>query len=409
MNILFISCRDFWNGIGGRDNTIKSRIEYLSSNNCHCDVFYFFENNKIVEKDNVSQYSGTSTSNITKIVHSFFNVISRKKPLQYSLFYSKKNKEKLKKLLLINSYDYIIVDMIRLAPLFSLLQEYKKNAKLILDLDDVISKRYKMVQTNVLGTFSGTNKKIEKLLKLKLLKKVVLSTEYRKLYNSEIYYSKLYDMSLLVNPNETNELNKTLGITKAYNLGVFINNNELIEKKYMYKNIFSLFFLGSLKLEQNLVSFDNVVKNILSKISIPYKFYVVGKNDSSIISKYSAINSNIVFTGFVENLNGFLSNMDVMISPIAFGTGIKTKIISAMGHGIPVITNDIGVDGIKCENEKNIIIINSFDEIANKVNYLFNHQDILKNIGREAFSLISNEYSENTFKESIEEIMRNLL
>ena len=404
MNILFVSCRDIWNGIGGRENTIKSRIEYLSENNCHCDVFYFFKNDKIFEKENISQYSGVSTSNVTKISHSFFNVASNKKPLQYSLFYSKENKKKLINLLLKNSYDYIVVDMIRLAPLYSLLNKYKKNAKLILDLDDVISKRYKDIHGNVFGSFSNENKKLDKLLRFKILKKVVLSTEYRKLYKSEIYYSKLYDLCLLVNPNETNDLNKLLGNNKAYNLGLFISNEELIQKEYEKKSIFSLFFLGSLKMEQNRSSFDNIVKNILPKISIPYKFYVVGKNDSNIVEKYSGLNSNIVFTGFVDDLNDFLLNMDIMISPIAFGTGIKTKILSAMGHGIPVITNDCGANGIKCENEKNIFIINNFDEIASKVDYLFDHQDVLESIGKNAFNLISNEYSENTFKTSLEEI-----
>lgn len=408
MNILFISCRNIWNGIGGRENTIKSRIEYLTSHDCHCDIFYFFENKNTANEKNIFEYVGINTSIATKLMHSFFNVCSKKKPLQYSLFYSSKNKNMLKEILLNNSYDYIIVDMIRLAPLFNLLNRYKKNAKLILDLDDIISKRYKDITGNVLGSFSNENKKIDKILNRKLLKKVVLNTEYRKLYTSEIFYSKVYDMSILVNPYETEELNKIIGKNKAYNLSLFIKNDELTKKQYKTKSSFSLFFLGSLKMEQNRASFENIVTYILPIINIPYKFFVVGKNKQSDIEKYSHMNKNIEFTGYIKSLNDFLSNMDIMISPIAFGTGIKTKILSAMGHGIPVITNDCGANGIKCENEKEIFIINDYVEIANKINYLFDNQCILENIGNNAFDLIITNYSENIFKKSLDEIKRCL-
>lgn len=408
MKILFISCRNIWDGIGGRENTIKSRIEYLASHNCHCDIFYFFKNKKNRKKYNISEYSGINTHITTKLTHSFFNAFSKKKPLQYSLFYSNKNKAELKQILLEKSYDFIIVDMIRLAPLYSFLNKYKKSAKLILDLDDIISKRYQVISGNVLGSFANENKKLDKILEQKLVRKLVLNTEYKKLYNSEIYYSKLYDISILVNPYETEELNKNIGKNKAYNLSPFVKKEELVKKEYKTSSIFSLFFLGSLKMEQNRASFENIVANILPKISIPYKFYVVGKNKQSDIDKYLLINKNIEFTGYIENLNDFLLTMDIMISPIAFGTGVKTKILSAMGHGIPVITNDCGAYGIKCENGENIFIINEFDEIAYKVNYLYNNQSILENIGDNAFDLIVNNYSETIFEKSLEEIQRNL-
>ena len=50
--------------------------------------------------------------------------------------------------------------------------------------------------------------------------------------------------------------------------------------------------------------------------------------------------------GFVPDLAEFLSGDAVLAAPILQGTGIKTKIIDALEHSVPVITTPVGAEGL---------------------------------------------------------------
>ena len=41
-----------------------------------------------------------------------------------------------------------------------------------------------------------------------------------------------------------------------------------------------------------------------------------------------------------------------MAAPLLLGAGIKVKIIEALSSGVPVLTNDIGIEGIDAEDGK---------------------------------------------------------
>ena len=50
--------------------------------------------------------------------------------------------------------------------------------------------------------------------------------------------------------------------------------------------------------------------------------------------------------GFAESLEDALGNARVLLSPLRFGAGIKTKILDAFSFGTPVATTPIGAEGI---------------------------------------------------------------
>lgn len=50
--------------------------------------------------------------------------------------------------------------------------------------------------------------------------------------------------------------------------------------------------------------------------------------------------------GFVESIDKIFSESMCFAAPLTLGAGIKIKVIEAMYAGIPVLTNDIGMEGI---------------------------------------------------------------
>lgn len=58
----------------------------------------------------------------------------------------------------------------------------------------------------------------------------------------------------------------------------------------------------------------------------------------------------IFYHGWCEDIQQVLSSARVLIAPLRFGAGIKSKIIEAMRYGTPVATTRIGAEGIIGEN-----------------------------------------------------------
>ncbi len=67
----------------------------------------------------------------------------------------------------------------------------------------------------------------------------------------------------------------------------------------------------------------------------------------------------VVVTGFVEGLEGLLGQHRVFAAPLRFGAGVKGKIVQALANGLPVVTTEIGDEGIFVPRDAGIVVSNS--------------------------------------------------
>ncbi len=50
--------------------------------------------------------------------------------------------------------------------------------------------------------------------------------------------------------------------------------------------------------------------------------------------------------GFVEDLSAMLSQARLLLAPLFSGAGTRIKILTALAHGLPVVSNALGLRGI---------------------------------------------------------------
>ena len=115
----------------------------------------------------------------------------------------------------------------------------------------------------------------------------------------------------------------------------------------------------------------------------------------------------MVFLGFCKDIRDEIESTNIFLSPIPFGTGIKTKIIEAMAMGMPVITNDIGIEGISCLNGINVIIENNYQNMAKVINSLINDEGELSKLGIEAQKNINYNYCLDNVKNKLDLILKS--
>lgn len=107
-------------------------------------------------------------------------------------------------------------------------------------------------------------------------------------------------------------------------------------------------------------------------------YYIVGDNPSeALCGLHDGIET--IVTGFVSDLHAYYKQSRVMLAPIKYGAGIKGKICHAICSGVPIITTDVGNEGLNLMHGKEVLIANTTDEFVQCLDLVFSGKlDLLK-------------------------------
>jgi polysaccharide biosynthesis protein PslH len=130
-----------------------------------------------------------------------------------------------------------------------------------------------------------------------------------------------------------------------------------------------LFFNGVLNYTPNHEALNNILEQInpvLLNSSLQYKILIAGKN---LPSSYDSLSEwqqqNIIYLGFVDDIDRYTKAADMMLNPVQSGGGVKTKMIEALGMNTTVISAETGAAGVSNDvcGEK-LIVVNDNDWAA---------------------------------------------
>jgi len=88
------------------------------------------------------------------------------------------------------------------------------------------------------------------------------------------------------------------------------------------------------------------------------------------------------FLGFVESIEDQFITSKLMVAPLRFGAGVKGKIGQAFEYFLPVVTTDIGAEGMQLVNEKNVLIANEEKSFAEAIIRLNNDEDLWNTLSK---------------------------
>ena len=125
-------------------------------------------------------------------------------------------------------------------------------------------------------------------------------------------------------------------------------------------------------------------EHIWEKYEIP--LVIIGQWSESSINKY-AEPGKIAFTGFIEDMK-MVSENAISISPIHIGSGIRTKILYAMANKTPVISTTIGVEGIEVYDKKQLMIADDAIKFTQSIEQLIEKPDFANELANNAFNFV---------------------
>jgi len=151
-------------------------------------------------------------------------------------------------------------------------------------------------------------------------------------------------------------------IDKSDNFNSFENRNDLL-------------FVGSFRHDPNSDAVKYLKENIMPLVwkDIPdLKVNIIG---SYITDEIEALASDkFKLLGFVDDLNAVINTTKLFVAPLRFGAGIKGKIGQSLEHSLPLVTTNVGAEGFDFGNQKQIMIANNAEAIAQKVIDLYTNK-----------------------------------
>lgn len=112
----------------------------------------------------------------------------------------------------------------------------------------------------------------------------------------------------------------------------------------------------------------------------------------------------VELTGYVEKVDEYYEDCGVFVVPLRVGSGIRVKILNAMAAGMPVVSSSIGLEGIPARDGREVMVADTVDEFAEKVEKVLIDESLAMELSRNALSFIENEYSEEKARLSVEKV-----
>lgn len=251
----------------------------------------------------------------------------------------------------------IILQWTEMLVLIDQVKQFFPNAKIIGIEEDVkflnFQRDYQNEKNPVSRYFKRVRYSILKRIELQAcnkVDKVILNNEkdYRLLAENNIIHSKLF-------------------VWQPY----FENRTEC-EYEGKSKNII---FYGAMGRKENYESAIWFIKNVFFQLQDEsIQFWIIGGGPSSVLQKYAS--DRIKITGYVEDIGPYFQNGLCLVAPLLLGAGIKIKVLEAMSAGIPVLTNEIGIEGIPAENKKDFFLCKSPKDYLDAIKILID--DLVK-------------------------------
>jgi glycosyltransferase involved in cell wall biosynthesis/ubiquinone/menaquinone biosynthesis C-methylase UbiE len=167
----------------------------------------------------------------------------------------------------------------------------------------------------------------------------------------------------------------------------------------------SLLFVGGFMHPPNVDSAVYLVRSlfpIIRELLPGIRLYIVGSDPPPAVQALQA--QDVVVTGYVDRIDPYFDDARVFVAPIRFGAGVKGKIVNSMSRGLPVVTTQLGVEGMSLKDGEDVFIADDPIQFAQQVARLYNNELLWMKLSSNAVRVVENHYSSRVAKEALVEI-----
>lgn len=296
-----------------------------------------------------------------------------KLPLQVGYFQMSAMHEKIDEVLNLYNFDAVHIQHVRLAPYWSARHDIKR----ILDMPDAFSLYWQ-----------------RRVASSKGVKKIFNQLEYKRMLAYEQVMNQ-FDLSLVCSKEDLNYLRTQQHITTVQLLPNGVDTNTFTPDPHDYNIHDHILFTGNMDYAPNVdavIYFVEEIFPIILKSCPKAKFTIAGQRP---LPKVKALDNghNIAVTGFIEDIAAIYTTATVVVAPLRFGAGTQNKVLEAMAKGVPVVSRNIGFEGLDVAQGEGVFLKMSSQDFADQCIALLQDEHLRKQVGERGQEVIVNRFA----------------
>ena len=304
-------------------------------------------------------------------------------PIQCGYFYNKKAHKKISGLIEKHKPDMLFGQLLRVAEYI----RYERIPKTI-DYQDVFSMGMKR-RSEVAPFFA----------------KPIFNMEYRRLRRYEHDIFNDFDIKTIISVQDRDfidhpENGKILIVPNGVDHEYYSPREET--KKY------DIVFTGNMAYAPNVNAVEYLANHILPLVwkQLPdVKMYIAGATPDPRVKK--AASDKVIISGWLDDMRDAYAQSKIFIAPMRIGTGLQNKLLEAMSMRLPCITTSLANNSLQAEEDKEILVGNNEQELANHIITLLTNKDKANEIAKNGYDFVHRVYDWSEAMKIMEEEMRN--
>lgn len=195
------------------------------------------------------------------------------------------------------------------------------------------------------------------------------AAEWVDMHARELTIAHQSDLTITVTPTEQNTLEKQ----SVANVAVIPNIHSLYHSDIPgFESRSGILFIGSYNHPPNIDAVLWLCQEIMPLVWQKQPHIKVTLLGSNLNPEVAALASDrITVTGYVEDVTPYFLTHKFSVSPLRYGAGMKGKIGHSLEYSLPVVSTEVGAEGMNLIPEEHILIARSTEDFAKQILRLY--------------------------------------
>ncbi|MEQ1590628.1 MAG: glycosyltransferase [Gallionella sp.] len=137
------------------------------------------------------------------------------------------------------------------------------------------------------------------------------------------------------------------------------------------------------------------------------QFFIIGSHPPPEVLALGEL-PGVKVLGYVKNIDPIFASIRLSVAPLQYGAGIKGKIVTSLGHGVPVVGTSIAVEGMNLQEGEHILIADNAGAFAEAVLRVYTDTELWNRLSSGGVKRADELYSEHAGRLRIKRLMDSL-
>ncbi|TCC97564.1 glycosyltransferase [Pedobacter hiemivivus] len=223
----------------------------------------------------------------------------------------------------------------------------------------------------------------------------------------ELDIAKHADLTIAITNDEQIILQKE----QINNVAVIPNIHEMKttpEEAKSFSTRNGLLFIGGYLHKPNIDAAEWLVKEIMPIIWEQDPSITLTLLGSSPTKEVLALQSaRVIVPGYIHDVSSYFNNNRIFVAPLRFGAGMKGKIGQSLEFGLPIVSTNIGVEGIGLTDGHDVIVANDTIAFAEKIMQLYSSPELWTEIRNNSINVLK-AYTPEVVKQQLDRLLKTI-